>query len=140
VAVAPLEDGLVMELLRYANELREPAEYFDEVRAAKPQKDMVDLAVQLIEKKSGPFDATKFEDHYGLGAERTRAGENEGAQDRRERDGTPERRQRRRSDGSVEAQYRRGWGEKGQVSARREEAGVRPRSSHEFRKSKTHAV
>ena len=65
VAVAPLQDGLVMELLRYANELREPAEYFDEVPTAKPQKDMVDLAVQLIEKKSGPFDATKFEDHYG---------------------------------------------------------------------------
>jgi DNA end-binding protein Ku len=65
MAVVPLQDGLVMELLRYANELREPAEYFDEVPMAKSQKDMVDLAVQLIEKKSGPFDATKFEDHYG---------------------------------------------------------------------------
>jgi DNA end-binding protein Ku len=65
VAVAPLQDGLVMELLRYAGELREPAEYFDEVPSAKPQKDMVDLAVQLIEKKSGTFDPTKFEDHYG---------------------------------------------------------------------------
>jgi DNA end-binding protein Ku len=65
VAVAPLEDGLVMEMLRYADELRDPAEYFDEVPGAKPQKDMVDLAVQLIEKKSGAFDPTKFEDHYG---------------------------------------------------------------------------
>jgi DNA end-binding protein Ku len=65
VAVAPLQDGLVMELLRYADELRAPAEYFDEVPTAKPQKDMVDLAVQLVEKKSAPFDATKFEDHYG---------------------------------------------------------------------------
>ena len=65
MAVAPLEDGLVMEILRYANELREPAEYFDEVPTAKPQKDMVDLAVQLIDKKSGQFDAKKFEDHYG---------------------------------------------------------------------------
>jgi len=65
VAVAPLEEGIVMELLRYADELRSPAEYFDEVPTAKPQKDMVDLAVQLIDKKSGPFDAMKFEDHYG---------------------------------------------------------------------------
>jgi DNA end-binding protein Ku len=64
VAVAPLQDGLVMELLRYADELREPAEYFDDVPMAKPQNDMVDLAVPLIEKKSGPFVATKFEDHY----------------------------------------------------------------------------
>jgi non-homologous end joining protein Ku len=54
-----------MELLRYAPELRDPAEYFNEVPAAKPQKEMVDLAVQLIAKKSGGFDPTKFEDHYG---------------------------------------------------------------------------
>ena len=65
VGVAPLEDGLVMEMLRYAGELRDPAEYFDEVPSTKPDKEMVDLAVQLIEKKSAPFDATKFEDHYG---------------------------------------------------------------------------
>src|SRR5262249_53783158 len=51
IAVAPLGDGLVMEMLRYADELRNPAEYFDEVPTVKPQKDMVDLAVQLIEKK-----------------------------------------------------------------------------------------
>jgi DNA end-binding protein Ku len=44
VAVAPLEDGLVMEMLRYADELRDPAEYFDEVPTAKSQKDKVDLA------------------------------------------------------------------------------------------------
>jgi DNA end-binding protein Ku len=54
-----------MELLRYAEELREPAEYFDDVPTVKPQKVMIDLAVQLIEKKSGAFDPTKFEDHYG---------------------------------------------------------------------------
>jgi DNA end-binding protein Ku len=65
VAVAPLEDGLVMEMLRYADELRDPAEYFDEVPSAKPQKEMIDLAVQLVEKKSGSFEPKRFEDHYG---------------------------------------------------------------------------
>jgi DNA end-binding protein Ku len=65
VAVAPLENGLVMELLRYADELREPAEHFDEVPTAKPQKDMIDLAMQLMDKKSAPFDPKKFQDHYG---------------------------------------------------------------------------
>jgi DNA end-binding protein Ku len=64
VGIAPLEDGLVMEMLRYATELRKPADYFDEVPAAKPDKEMVDLAVQLIEKKSEPFDATRYQDHY----------------------------------------------------------------------------
>lgn len=64
VAVAPLEDGLVMEMLRYAEELRDPADYFESVPAMKPDKEMVDLAVQLIEKKSAPFSPKKFQDHY----------------------------------------------------------------------------
>lgn len=64
VAIAPLEDGLVMEMLRYVDELREPADYFDTVPTSKPDKEMIDLAVQLITKKSSPFDAGKFEDHY----------------------------------------------------------------------------
>jgi DNA end-binding protein Ku len=64
VGVAPLEDGLIMEMLRYTEELRNPAEYYDEVPSAKPDKEMVDLAVQLIEKKSQPFDATRYKDHY----------------------------------------------------------------------------
>lgn len=64
VAIAPLEDGLVMEMLRYAEELREPADFFDEVPTAKPDKEMVDLAVQLIGKKSAAFKPEKFEDHY----------------------------------------------------------------------------
>jgi len=54
-----------MEMLRYSDELRDPSEYFDEVPKGKPQKEMIDLAVQLIDKKSGAFDAKKFEDHYG---------------------------------------------------------------------------
>lgn len=64
VAIAPLGDGLVMEMLRYAEELRQPEDFFDEVPGAKPDKEMVDLAVQLIGKKSGAFKPEKFEDHY----------------------------------------------------------------------------
>jgi DNA end-binding protein Ku len=64
VAVAPLEDGLVMEMLRYANELRDTSDYFGEVPKVKPDKEMIELALQLIEKKSGPFNPDKFQDHY----------------------------------------------------------------------------
>jgi len=48
LAVAPLEDG-------HADELRNLGEYFEEMPATKPQKEMIDLAVQLIEKKVGPI-------------------------------------------------------------------------------------
>lgn len=64
VAISPLEDGMVMEMLRYAEELRDPADFFDEVPTAKPDKEMVDLAEQLIGKKSAAFSPDKFEDHY----------------------------------------------------------------------------
>lgn len=64
VAIAPLREGLVMEMLRYAEELRDPADFFDEVPSAKPAKDMVDLAAQLIQQKSSKFDAQKYQDHY----------------------------------------------------------------------------
>lgn len=64
VAIAPLEDGLVMEMLRYVEELRDPADYFDEVPSGKPDKEMVDLAVQLIRKKSAPFKPDQYKDHY----------------------------------------------------------------------------
>lgn len=64
VAIAPMGDGLVMEMLRYADELRDPADFFDEVPTAKPDKEMIELAVQLIDKKSAAFKPEQFEDHY----------------------------------------------------------------------------
>ncbi len=64
VAIGPLQDGLVMELLRYADELREPADFFTEVPSENPQKEMVDLAVQLIEQKSKAFEPSAFRDRY----------------------------------------------------------------------------
>lgn len=64
VAIAPLDDGLVMVMLRYADELRQSGDFFDEVPKAKPDKEMVDLAVELIGRKSSKFDASKFQDHY----------------------------------------------------------------------------
>lgn len=64
VAVAPLGEGLVMVMLRYADELRDADDYFDDIPKTKPDKEMVDLAAELIGRKASAFDATKFEDHY----------------------------------------------------------------------------
>ena len=64
VAIAPFEDGLLMEMLRYSDELKKPAQFFDEVPTAKPDKEMVDLAIELIGRKSGKFTPTEFENHY----------------------------------------------------------------------------
>jgi DNA end-binding protein Ku len=64
VAVGPLEDGLVMEMLRYPDELRKTEDFFDEVPGDKPTKEMVDLALQLINQKTAPFKPEKFENRY----------------------------------------------------------------------------
>ena len=52
------------DLLRYADELKDAAPFFDEVPTAKPDKEMVDLAVELINRKSGKFKPEEFENHY----------------------------------------------------------------------------
>jgi DNA end-binding protein Ku len=64
IAISPLEDGLSMTMLRYADELKDAAPFFDEVPTAKPEKEMVDLAVELINRKSGKFKPDEFENHY----------------------------------------------------------------------------
>ncbi|GLR99296.1 non-homologous end joining protein Ku [Bradyrhizobium liaoningense] len=64
IALEPMDKGLVGTLLRYPYEVRNEAEYFDEIQDVKVTKDMLDLARHIVEKKSGHFDPEKFEDHY----------------------------------------------------------------------------
>ncbi len=64
VAIAPFEDGLLMEMLRYADEIKKASSFFDEVPTAKPDKEMIDLAVELIGRKSDKFAPNDFENHY----------------------------------------------------------------------------
>lgn len=64
VAISALEDGLLMEMLRYADELKAPGQFFAEVPDIKPDKEMIDLAIELIGRKSGTFKPKEFENHY----------------------------------------------------------------------------
>jgi DNA end-binding protein Ku len=56
--------GLMGTLLRFPYEVRDPAEYFDDIPNVKLTKDMMDLARHIVETKSGHFQPEKFEDHY----------------------------------------------------------------------------
>lgn len=64
VAVGPVEKGLVLEVLRYAGEVRSPNPYFSDLPALKLDKEMVALARELISKKAAPFEPTRFHDSY----------------------------------------------------------------------------
>ena len=63
IALEPLDKGL-MGTLRYPYEVRDPAEYFDDIQDVKVTKDILDLARHIVEQKSGSFEPDKFEDQY----------------------------------------------------------------------------
>jgi len=64
VAIKPCGKGLMMETLRYADEVKKADAAFKVVPAVKTTKEMLDLAEELIERKSKPFDANAFKDSY----------------------------------------------------------------------------
>lgn len=64
VALRPCGKGLVLEMLRYADEVNRAASYFRDVPASKPDEDLLDLAETLIGKKTGKFDASDFHNNY----------------------------------------------------------------------------
>lgn len=64
VAIKPCGKGLLLETLRYGDEVRKGQSFFTEIDDAKPKKELLDLATALIDQKSAPFDASEFEDRY----------------------------------------------------------------------------
>jgi DNA end-binding protein Ku len=64
VTVGAVDKGLVMEVLRYAEEIKSPKTYFDDLPALKLDREMVSLARELISKKAAPFEPERFRDGY----------------------------------------------------------------------------
>jgi DNA end-binding protein Ku len=70
VAIAPAgtdaHGGLMVYTMRYAAELRDPSEYFRDVKQMKVSADSLDLAKELIKRKAAKFDPSQFVDGYEL--------------------------------------------------------------------------
>lgn len=64
VAVRPCGSGLLLETLHYEDEIRKTDPFFSSISKKTAEKDLLEVAKQLIERKSGPFDAGAFKDHY----------------------------------------------------------------------------
>ena len=60
----PRGKGLMATALRYKNEVRDEANYFDDIPDTKVPADMLKLATHILETKKGHFDPNKFEDRY----------------------------------------------------------------------------
>ncbi|MEJ5976678.1 Ku protein [Novosphingobium sp. PS1R-30] len=64
VSIKACGRGLVMETLRYADEVHKAASYFRDIADSDPDEELLDLATTLIDKKTGKFDASDFHDRY----------------------------------------------------------------------------
>src|SRR3984885_2812530 len=64
---APADDklaGMMAYTMRYAEELRDPAEYFGDIKKVAVDEDQLSLAKELIKRKAAKFDPEKFTDEY----------------------------------------------------------------------------
>ena len=64
VALKPCGRGLLLETLRYADEVHKSASFFREIGDHKSDPDLLDMASMLIEKKAGEFDPKDFHNRY----------------------------------------------------------------------------
>lgn len=64
VAVRACGKGLIMEVLRYADEVAKARNAFRELPADEANPELVDMATTLIDKRTGPFAPETFRDHY----------------------------------------------------------------------------
>jgi DNA end-binding protein Ku len=64
IALEARGKGLLGVTLRYPYEVRKEAEYFDDIAEPKITKDMLDLAIHIVETKTSDFDPQKFQDQY----------------------------------------------------------------------------
>jgi DNA end-binding protein Ku len=59
VGIKALNGGLMLSVLRYADELRDPKPYFEGINT-KPESEAVKLAKELIEAESGRFEPKRY--------------------------------------------------------------------------------
>jgi len=64
VAIKPLGKGLMLEVLRHANEVRAAEPLFKKINEVKVDKEALDLAKELIKRKAGKFEPEQFKDEY----------------------------------------------------------------------------
>ena len=64
IMLQPWDKGLMGTTLRYAYEVRDAKDYFDEIPDIKVPGEMLKLAEHILETKTDDFDPATFVDHY----------------------------------------------------------------------------
>jgi DNA end-binding protein Ku len=64
VAIKPNGKGIMLETLRYADEIQKADKFFSDIPKTEANKELIGLAEELIERKADKFDPAKFKDPY----------------------------------------------------------------------------
>ena len=64
IALEARDKGMLRITLRYPYEVRKQEEYFDDIKDEKVPKDMLDLALHIVNTKRGDFNPEAFQDEY----------------------------------------------------------------------------
>src|SRR3954470_1102706 len=64
VALKPCGRGILLETLRYADEVHKSSGFFRDIGDHKPDADLLDMAAMLIERKAGEFNPAEFHNRY----------------------------------------------------------------------------
>lgn len=64
VALEPRQNGIIVYTLRMHDEVIQPKVAFEHIAAARPNRQLVEVACKIIEQKKGKFEPKKFEDRY----------------------------------------------------------------------------
>ena len=64
IILEPFKKGVLAMTLRYPYEVRNDADYFEDIPDVQLSEEMLQLAEHIVGKKSAEFDPSKFEDRY----------------------------------------------------------------------------
>jgi DNA end-binding protein Ku len=64
VMLEAFDKGLLATTLRYAYEVREHADFFDDISDKKLPAEMMKLAAHIVDSKAGHFEPKSYQDHY----------------------------------------------------------------------------
>ncbi len=64
IALKPSGKGMMLETLRYAEEIKDADKIFSGIGASRLRQDLISMAKDLIRQRASPFDPAAYKNHY----------------------------------------------------------------------------
>jgi DNA end-binding protein Ku len=64
VALEPCGNGMMLEVLHYADEIKDADSVFEGIGHGRLRQDLIEMAKDLIEQRAASFDASAYKNHY----------------------------------------------------------------------------